>query len=44
MAASMKSYWNSRYLDGRIWGDNATPSAKMTIDWFRKNDIVIDAL
>ncbi len=39
MTPSMNSYWNSRYADGRIWGDDATPSARMADDWFRKYQI-----
>ena len=39
MTPSMNSYWNSRYVDGRIWGDNATPSVKMASDWFWKYQI-----
>lgn len=36
MTPSMNTYWNARYADGRIWGDDATPSAKMAGDWFRQ--------
>ena len=36
MTASMNTYWNARYQDGRLWGDDAVPSANMASDWFRK--------
>ena len=39
MTPSMNTYWNSRYADGRIWGDNATPSVKMASDWFWKYQV-----
>ena len=39
MTPSMNTYWNSRYADGRIWGDDATPSVKMASEWFRKFQI-----
>ncbi len=44
MTSSMNTYWNSRYADGRIWGDDAIPSVKRTSDWFREyyvNEVLV---
>lgn len=36
----MSAYWNVRYASGRIWGDEACPSASMASDWFCKQRVM----
>ncbi|WP_156040184.1 hypothetical protein [Alicyclobacillus macrosporangiidus] len=35
----MNSYWNARYANGRIWGDDPCPSALMANEHFRSANV-----
>jgi SAM-dependent methyltransferase len=40
VSSLIKTYWNDRYTEGRIWGDDACPSAVMAYDHFSRAGIV----
>ncbi len=35
----MQSYWNARYSQGHLWGDEPCPSVVMAREWFDKHQL-----